>query len=174
MKTATKVLLIINLVLNFIFFIAAVSMLAFELIGGLIFLLYYITSFVVGGFSLYRLSYVSYKRDLIGCGVCCWILSNNIAGILMLCMKDSDLEPTTTSGPFEQGGNHPIEPNYLFKNNTTNQPNNIYTPYTNVNSQDAPKDAIIEKLKQLKELKDNDVITEEEFAKMKADLLNKF
>lgn len=92
----------------------------------------------------------------------------------MLCMKDSDLEPTTTSGQFEQGENRPVEPNYLFKNNTTIQPNNSYTPYTNVNSQDTPKDAIIERLKQLKELKDNEVITEEEFAKMKADLLNKF
>lgn len=174
MKTATKVLLIINLVLNFIFFIAAVSMLAFELIGGLIFLLYSITSFVVGGFSLYRLSYANSRKELIGCGVCCIIFWNTIAGILMLCMKDSDLEPTTTSGQFEQGENRPVEPNYLFKNNTTIQPNNSYTPYPNVNSQDTPKDAIIERLKQLKELKDNEVITEEEFTKIKADLLNKF
>lgn len=171
MKTAAKVFVWIGLVTSIITLIAWSAML-----GGpdyaIVLWIFSLIGIIVGGFSIYRIGDVTEKRDLVATGILCLIFCNLLGGIFMLCLKDEDLKDN--------------------RNNLSNR-KNLYKKYNNPQPlfEEYPEDeeyedevddtaetikntnVIIEKLKQLKELKDSEIITEEEFKKMKTDLLNK-
>lgn len=69
MKTAAKVFLIISLIMRLIF----------------------IVPLIINIIALKKLEKETNPKNLVGIGVCTLIFSSLIAGILMLCMKPSDL-----------------------------------------------------------------------------------
>jgi len=70
MKTAAKVLIIISMVCGF----------------------WMIIPLIVGAIALKKLNTASSKNELTGIAVCTLLFCSLIAGILMLCLKDEDLQ----------------------------------------------------------------------------------
>ncbi len=70
MKTAAKVFIILGMIAGF----------------------WMILPLIFGGIALSKLNKAQSKSELTGISVCVLLFVNLIAGILMLCMKDSDLK----------------------------------------------------------------------------------
>ncbi len=154
MKTATKVFLILGLVSQSLFLIIyllfGILISIFSINYFLImmaFVIYIIAAIVVNSITLYRLSY-STKNQLIALGILCIFFMNLIAGILLLCITNKQLN------------NDKIENNNIQKEIPTKK-----EQIEDIN--------IVEKLKQLKDLKEDEIITEEEFKNLKENLLKK-
>ena len=113
MKTASKVFIILGIItggllcgistIYLLIYSSGIYALALDIIGFratfyavcLSMLLFGIAMLITGSVSLRRLSYATSKNELILTSVCCLLFCNMIAGILMLCLKDSDLNNNT-------------------------------------------------------------------------------
>ena len=80
MKTAAKVFLILGMV-------SAVSTFYYTWFFGII---YTLLSLFIGFMTYRKLNTASSKHEIIGWGIASLIIVNIIAGILILCLKDSD------------------------------------------------------------------------------------
>ncbi len=126
MKTASKVFAILGIVWNsfmaLVWFITLCSnILYFAYFIPIALFLFSVTGIIVSSFSLSRLNSARTKRELTGTAVCCLILCNLVAGILMLCIKDADLTDNTNlnnlnaiENSIEKDADH----NHLFRNNS--------------------------------------------------------
>ena len=108
MKTASKVLIIISVCfLSFILFLLFISCIAscsavYGSVMALAFLLYSLflsPGIIVGSIALYKLSKAKTKQELTAIAILTLIFCNLISGILMLCMKDEDLNPSLKTKP---------------------------------------------------------------------------
>ncbi len=104
---------------------------------------FYIVPLIVGIFALNKLENAKKKEELTGMAVITLLFCSTIAGILMLCMSDKDL------------GNNNAQ-NIVKTNNT----NNFASPQDNMSK-------ISENIKKLKELKEQGILSEEEFEKLR-------
>lgn len=188
MKTAAKVFIIIGIVFGFLMLIGSIVMLSSNIPGfGVALLIFNIVTLVVGFMSLSKLEDATQKSELTGTAICCLLFCNLVAGILMLCLKDEDLKDNKKlydnkyiDDSVKEGAT--IDPTCMPGYNRYNTPTVNNEDYENdhekniTQSQSNPllsTNAVIEKLKQLKELKDNEIITDEEFTKLKSELLKK-
>ena len=102
---------------------------------------------IVGGIALSRLNKATSKDELVGVAICTLLFCNTIAGILMLCMSDDDLRGTRKTVDVKP------EPN------TTSSTGNANT------------EEITKRLRQLEDMKNGGIITEEEYKKMREEIL---
>ncbi len=102
---------------------------------------------IVGGIALSRLNKATSKDELVGVAICTLLFCNTIAGILMLCMSDDDLRENKKTVDVKP------EPN------TTSSTGNANT------------EEITKRLRQLEDMKNGGIITEEEYKKMREEIL---
>ena len=102
---------------------------------------------IVGGIALSRLNKATSKDELVGVAICTLLFCNTIAGILMLCMSDDDLHGNRKTVDVKP------EPN------TTSSTGNANT------------EEITKRLRQLDDMKNGGIITEEEYKKMREEIL---
>ena len=102
---------------------------------------------IVGGIALSRLNKATSKDELVGVAICTLLFCNTIAGILMLCMSDDDLRGNRKTVDVKP------EPN------TTSSTGNANT------------EEITKRLRQLEDMKNGGIITEEEYKKMREEIL---
>lgn len=97
MKKATKVFLYLALIGWAIAFTAGFAVGCgifqggYSFIGGIFLTIYSIVPFIVACIALKRLDSAVTRDDLIGIGVVTLIFCSMVAGILMLCISDDDL-----------------------------------------------------------------------------------
>ena len=101
---------------------------------------------VVGGIALSRLNNATSKDELVGIGICTLLFCNVISGILMLCMTDDDLRENRKTV-------------YVKETVVTNPTGSVNT------------DEITKRLRQLEDMKNGGIITEDEYKKMREEIL---
>lgn len=106
MKTASKVFIIISICVSsfflFLFFIVGIASCGTDEAGGmfagcLLFFLFLSPTIIVGIIALYKLNKAKTKKELTVIAIITLIFCNLISGILMLCLKDEDLNPSLKS-----------------------------------------------------------------------------
>ena len=113
-----------------------------------------IVPIIVGSIALNKLASATKKEELTGIGICTLLFCNVIGGVLMLCIPESEFVDDTLNET-----NINVVVNQTSESNTSEKKNSS-------NIED-----MAEKLSKLKELKDSGAITEEEYSKMKSQVL---
>lgn len=132
MKTAAKVFIIIGMVIGF----------------------WMILPLIFGGLALSKINSATQKEELVGFGVCALLFCSMVGGILMLCIPESELNPTTTT-----------------KTSTVDVTSESTTAHNDTNK--TSTDNVAESLRKLNALKESGTISDEEFEKMKKDVLSR-
>ena len=131
MKLACKILIIISMAVGF-WFIAPV---------------------VVGIVALSKLDQAKTKDELTGVAICTLLLCNTIAGILMLCITDEELQKDGSAAVANKTEQINKQPSAQSEQNKT--------------------DEVIKKIEKLKSLKDQGILSEEEFENLRKREINK-
>lgn len=132
------------------------------LIIGMVLGCWLIFPIVIGVLALVKLEEIKKKDDLLLWALLSLFLVNLVAGIIMLCMSDEDLLEDNKNESLNQ--NDPVEAEVHVVNENTS----IKEEDNNTEFQ-----TIVDKLEKLHELKEKNIISEEEFNKFKKDLLEK-
>ena len=133
MKSAAKVFLIIAMILEF----------------PLIF------PVVIGVLTINKINHARSAKELTGWGIASLILVSLLGGVFTLCIKDSDLNPTTPYVVVESPKTVEVKP---------------------VEKKEEPVETgleYIDNIRELKKLYDDGVLTEEEFTQLKKEQLEK-
>ena len=124
---------------------------------GMIFGFILILPIIFGALSISKINSATQKSELVGLGVCTLLFCSLLGGIFMLCIPESELQPATAnSAPTNSA---PIQNNYIAN--------------TKDNTSKSDVENVADSLTKLKNLRDAGTISEEEFERMKKDLLNK-
>lgn len=159
MKIAAKVLTIIWAILGLVSGILFVMWRDyFYLIGSIIIL-------VVNCVSCYQVEHATIKKDVIAIGIIGIIFGGVIPGIIILCIPEREFTHSKPKSQ-QQTRPRPVVNNYTVTNNTEN-PTYREQPKTSISN-------ATETLRQLKQLLDEGIITQEEFDVKKAEILSKF
>lgn len=118
------------------------------IILGMIFGCIAILPLIVGGIGLSKLNSAKDRSELVGIGVCVLLFCSLLGGIFMLCIPNEQL-----AGAGEQNQQVVVD---------------VHPTQTKQSDDDAT-----EKLAKLKNLKDSGAISDEEFERMKKDILAK-
>ncbi len=118
------------------------------IILGMIFGCIAILPLIVGGIGLSKINSAKDRSELVGIGVCVLLFCNLLGGIFMLCIPNEQL-----AGAGEQNQQVVVD---------------VHPTQTKQSDDDAT-----EKLAKLKNLKDSGAISDEEFERMKKDILAK-
>lgn len=132
------------------------------LIIGMVLGCWLIFPIVIGVLALVKLEEIKKKDDLLLWALLSLFLVNLVAGIIMLCMSDEDLLEDNKNESLNQ--NDPVEAEVHVVNENTS----IKKEDNNTEFQ-----TIVDKLEKLHDLKEKNIISEEEFNKFKKDLLEK-
>lgn len=132
------------------------------LIIGMVLGCWLIFPIVIGVLALVKLEEIKKKDDLLLWALLSLFLVNLVAGIIMLCMSDEDLLEDNKNESLNQ--NDPVETEVHVVNENTS----IKKEDNNTEFQ-----TIVDKLEKLHDLKEKNIISEEEFNKFKKDLLEK-
>lgn len=124
---------------------------------GMIFGFILILPIIFGALSISKINSATQKSELVGLGVCTLLFCSLLGGIFMLCIPESELQPATAnSAPTNSA---PIQNNYIAN--------------TKDNTSKSDVENVADSLTKLKNLRDAGTISDEEFERMKKDLLNK-
>lgn len=124
---------------------------------GMIFGFILILPIIFGALSISKINSATEKSELVGLGVCTLLFCSLLGGIFMLCIPESELQPATAnSAPTNSA---PIQNNYIAN--------------TKDNTSKSDVENVADSLTKLKNLRDAGTISDEEFERMKKDLLNK-
>lgn len=124
---------------------------------GMIFGFILILPIIFGALSISKIDSATEKSELVGLGVCTLLFCSLLGGIFMLCIPESELQPATAnSAPTNSA---PIQNNYIAN--------------TKDNTSKSDVENVADRLTKLKNLRDAGTISDEEFERMKKDLLNK-
>ena len=118
------------------------------IILGMIFGCIAILPLIIGGIGLSKLNSAKDRSELVGIGVCVLLFCSLLGGIFMLCIPNEQL-----AGAGEQNQQVVVD---------------VHPTQTKQSDDDAT-----EKLAKLKNLKDSGAISDEEFERMKKDILTK-
>lgn len=124
------------------------------IIIGMIIGFWMILPIIFGALSLGKINTATQKSELVGLGICTLIFCSVLGGIFMLCIPEEQLN---------QGA-------------TALAPTQATAAGSSTNAKPEAKKStgeVADSLKNLKELKDAGTITDEEYDKMKKDLLSK-
>ena len=124
---------------------------------GMIFGFILILPIIFGALSISKINSATQKSELVGLGVCTLLFCSLLGGIFMLCIPESELQPATA--------------NSAPTNSATIQ--NNYITNTKDNTSKSDVENVADSLTKLKNLRDAGTISDEEFERMKKDLLNK-
>lgn len=124
------------------------------IIIGMVIGFWMILPLIFGGLAISKINSATQKEELVGFGVCALLFCSMIGGILMLCIPESELQPATANSA-------PI------------QNNNYITNTKDDKTSKSDVENVADSLTKLKNLRDAGTISDEEFEKMKKDLLNK-
>ena len=125
------------------------------IIIGMIIGFWMILPIIFGALSLGKINTATQKSELVGLGICTLIFCSVLGGIFMLCIPEEQLN--------QGGAVAPAPAQATAAGSSTNA------------KPEAKKSTgeVADSLKKLKELKDAGTITDEEYDKMKKDLLSK-
>lgn len=126
------------------------------IILGMVFGFILILPIIFGALSLSKINSATEKSQLVGLGVCTLLFCSILGGIFMLCIPDSELSPATANST--PTNSTPIQNNYISNTKDNNK---------------SDVENVADSLTKLKNLKDAGTISDEEFEKMKKELLNK-
>ena len=133
MKTAAKIFIIIGMVCGF----------------------WCIAPLIVGFFALDKLESARTKNELAGMAICTLLLCNTIAGILMLCMPESEL-----AGNGDSFNQQPEQNSYSGQNAQKVEPQ----PKPQAKE---GEDEIVANLDKLKRMKEQGILNDEEYEKLR-------
>ena len=126
------------------------------IILGMVFGFILILPLIFGGLAISKINSATQKEELVGLGVCTLLFCSTLGGIFMLCIPDSELSPATANST--PTNSTPIQNNYISNTKDNNK---------------SDVDNVADSLTKLKNLRDAGTISDEEFERMKKDLLNK-
>ena len=119
---------------------------------------------IFGALSISKINSATEKSELVGLGICTLLFCSLLGGIFMLCIPDSELKPKA-----EYQTN--VQNNTYIQNSTSEQNS---TSAQNSKQEKSEVETVAERLTKLKNLKDTGTISDEEYERMRKDILNKF
>ena len=124
------------------------------IIIGMVIGFWMILPLIFGGLAISKINSATQKEELVGFGVCALLFCSMVGGILMLCIPESELNPANTT-----------------KTSTVDVTSESATTQNDTNK--TSTDNVAESLRKLNALKEAGSISDEEFEKMKKDVLSR-